>query len=347
VLHCALVLRDASNRRIIQTRRLTIDAGGSVDIEAEKVAEALQAALWQTLTLATLTDTAPSDTPLEIRMHDASLLLTRSPESWTEMAAQLQAARAANPSDPQLGLMWGMCLYARLLGASAADIAPEFRGELESQIEAEALASLPRIGDNPLLVLGAAKLLYFAGRGHEALAERLAEQAFAASTAFAASFAVLGQIRAGKGDIDAAVTLFEHGLEMSEPGSEFEVYLLVLKVSAHLADGDRAALAATRDRLFAAKPATRATIGLFLVAPEADGIPPELAPLFSQFDAERAQRTVTYLYYVSARLYRRQEHRENIMRGLITQMVRRFGTSVIAEEVRRAVPGLMEPAPGG
>jgi hypothetical protein len=118
-------------------------------------------------------------------------------------------------------------------------------------------------------------------------------------------------------------------------------------VSAHLADGDRAALAATRDRLFAAKPATRATIGLFLVAPEADGIPPELAPLFSQFDAERAQRTVTYLYYVSARLYRRQEHRENIMRGLITQMVRRFGTSVVAEEVRRAVPGLMEPAPDG
>lgn len=341
VLHCAVVLRDGPSRRILATHRLAIEGEPSAQGEAAALADRLQAMLWRQLTIRSIDIAAPSDTPLEIRMHDAALLLSRSDESWIEMGTQLAEARATQPDNPTTNLMWGLYLHSKLLlGAVSADLTVEARSGLESEIEALVFATLPDLDDNPILMLAAAKLLFFTGRGHEGLAEQLAEQAFAASTAFAASFAILGQIRMGAGAAEQAVELYDHGLEMAEPGSQFEVYLLVLRASALLAAGDRARLEATCARLYAVKPSTRLQIGLFVTLPEADALPPDVRAMFEQFDFERAERLVTYLYYLFARLYRRQEHRDNLMRGLIAHAVRRFGPSVVRDEIWRAVPGL-------
>jgi DNA-binding winged helix-turn-helix (wHTH) protein/tetratricopeptide (TPR) repeat protein len=340
-LHCAVVLRDAPNRQILATDRLVFDGEPSARDAADALAGRIQAALWQQLTRRSIGIAAPSDTPLELRMHDASLLLARSDESWIEMGAQLAVARAAQPDDPTVQLMWGLYLHSKLLlGATSADLTPDARNGVETEIESLVFAVLPHLDDNPILMLAAAKLLFFTGRGHEGLAEQLAEQAFAASTAFAASFAILGQIRMGAGAAEQAVELYDHGLEMAEPGSQFEVYLLVLRASALLAAGDRERLEATCARLYAVKPITRLQIGMFVALPEANALPPDMRAMFEQFDFQRAERLVTYLYYIFARLYRRQEHRDNLMRGLIAHAVRRFGPSVVRDEVWRAVPGL-------
>lgn len=343
ILHVATVLRDGPSRQILSAHRLAFNASEAARAEADLLAGRVQAAIWHRLTLGSLAVAAPTDRPLEIRMHDAALMLARSEESWIAMGEQLAEARANSPEDPTTCLMWGLYLHSRLLlGAASTHLTPEARVSLEDEIEALVFSVLPDIGDNPILMLAAAKLIFFTGRGHEALAEHLAEQAFAASTAFAAAFAILGQIRLGAGAAAQAVDLYDHGLELAEPGSQFEVYLLVLRAAALLAAGDRAALESTCERLYAVKPATRSQIGLFVTLPEPDGMSAEARGWFELLSFEQAESTVMYLYYVFARLYRRQEHRENFLRGIVAQMVRRFGPSVVAEEVWRAVPGLAQ-----
>lgn len=343
-LHVAAVLRDGPSRRILGTHRLELDGPEAARIEADGLAERLLAAIWQRLTRGTLAVAAPTDAPLELRMHDAALILSRSEESWIAMGEQLAAARAERPDDPTTILMWGLYLHSRLLlSAAGAHLTPEARLALQDEIEAMVFQALPEIGDNPILMLAAAKLLFFTGRGHEALAEQLAEQAFAASTAFAATFAILGQIRLGAGFAEQAVELYDHGLELAEPGTQFEVYLLVLRAAALLAANDREALELTSERLYRIAPSSRASVGLFSAPPD-EPLPPDLGMAFERFDFDKVRSSVRYLYFVFARLYRRQEYRENLMRGLISHAVRRFGPAVVDAEIWRSVPGLVPPA---
>ncbi|MBN8960681.1 MAG: hypothetical protein J0H71_06080 [Rhizobiales bacterium] len=193
--------------------------------------------------------------------------------------------------------------------------------------------------DNPIFLLGASKLLLFTGRGHLALAEQLAEQAFLSSTAFASAFAGLGQIRMCKGDIRSALGLYDRGIELSEPDSEFRVFLMVLKCAALMADGDRPGLDRAAAQLYTLKPVTRLQIGFFLAPP--GPLAPDLALILSQFDASRARRAILHLNYVFARLFVREDHRENIMRGVIDLLTTRLGADVVPHDVRRSVPRLV------
>ena len=345
-LHVAAVLRDGSSRQILATYRLSLDTPDAVRVESDLLAGRLQAAIWHQLTLGSLSQAAPTDRPLELRMHDAARMLARSDDSWIAMGEQLAEARANQPDDPATSLMWGLYLHSRLLlGAASAHLTPEARTGLENEIETIVFQVLPDIAENPILMLAAAKLLLFTGRGHEGLAEQLAEQAFAASTAFAAAFAILGQIRLAAGAAEQAVDLYDHGLELAEPGSQFEVYLLVLRSAAQLAGGDREGMEATCERLYRIQPGARLQMALVTARPDTT-LPAEALLIHTPFDFARAQSLVMYFYYVFARLYRRQEHRENLLRGVIAHMVRRFGPTVVEEEIWRAVPGLVPPEAG-
>jgi hypothetical protein len=82
-----------------------------------------------------------------------------------------------------------------VLASPFTGLSSDERDELESEIEATVLDCLPAIESNPLLMLAAAKLLYFVHRGHLDLAEDLAERAFARTADFAAALPVMGQLR--------------------------------------------------------------------------------------------------------------------------------------------------------
>ncbi len=336
-LHCAAVLRDAVTRYMVATCRLVLDAHGvpTRPPDIEEAATDLTAAMWRHAVGGQGIFVGPQDVPLELRMHDTASLLTRSQESWAEMGEQIARQRESCPRDPQTNLMWAMHLYARILQNPAAI---EMRGDYEAQIEAAVFEHLPALQDNPILMLGASKLLLFTGRGHLGLAERLAEHAFASSAAFAASFAGLGQIRMCRGNIASAVDLYDRGIDLAEPKSEFQVYLMVLKCAALLAAGDRSALDAACAVLYATKPMTRLQLGLFL-APSGP-LAPDLEALLAQFDASRAQRAILYLYYLHARLFEQEDHRCNMMRGLLGHLLPRFGNGIVQEEVWRSVPQL-------
>jgi len=332
-LHCAAVLRKTATGQILQTFRLTLDP---VEPDIAAVVATLKRSMWRQATTGQGVLVGPTDQPLELRMHDAASLFARPDESWAEMSEQLSEARRNHPGDPQTELMWAMHLYARIL-LNPVDLG--MRAAYEEDMERCVFDHLAAFQDNPIFLLGAAKLLLFTGRGHLALAEQLAEQAFASSTAFASAFSGLGQIKMCKGDIRSAIDLYDRGIELSEPNSEFRVYLMVLKCAALMAEGDRSGLDQAAAALYAQKPITRMQLGLFMAPP--GPLAPDLTLLLSQFDAARARHAILHLYYLIARLFVRAEHRENVMRGVIGHLTERFGADVVPDEVRRSVPRLV------
>lgn len=337
-LHCAAVLRKAMTGQILQTFRLTLDQAGlpAAEPDIDTVVAALKRAMWRQATTGQGILAGPTDQPLELRMHDAARLFARSDDSWAEMGEQLSVARRNHPDDPQTGLMWAMHLYARIL-QNPADL--DMRAVHEKDIEGCVFDHLTAFQDNPIFLLGASKLLLFTGRGHLALAEQLAEQAFLSSTAFASAFAGLGQVRMCKGDIRSAIDLYDRGIELSDPDSEFRIFLMVLKCAALMAEDDRTGLDQTAAALYALKPVTRLQIGLFVAPP--GPLAPDLTLVLGQFDSSRAQHAILHLYYVFARLFVQENHRENIMRGVIGHLMERFGADVVPDEVRRSVPRLV------
>lgn len=335
-LHCAAVLRDGASRHIVQNRRLLLGDAAVSQSQATETAAAFKTAIWQRLSLVPESLAGPTDEPLGVRMQSAATLLTRSPQSWLESEALLKRARADDPANPQTAVMWATHLYNRLLlsGVHGALTADE-RTAMESEIEALVFDNLAAVQHDPVMVLSAAKLLFFIDRGHMDFAEALAEQAFAASTAFAAAFPVLGQIRMFRGRITEALELFDRSIEMAEPHSEFHVFLMVVKCFALLAANERATLDATRTQLYTIRPIIRAQLGHYWAAPE-ENIVADL----QRFDAAQIRNGVVYLHYVHARRFRQPVHRENVMRGFIAHATQRFGPTIVPDDIWPSVPGL-------
>jgi DNA-binding winged helix-turn-helix (wHTH) protein len=337
ILHSAFVLRHALSRQVIGAFRARFDNGNATGA-VDKLAVEVKSAIWTHLAVPVSAVAAASDTPLEVRLYDAADMLSRTPEIWRENEAQLARARVEHPDDPTLAIMWGLNLYARLLSQALDSGEMMSAGEwsaVEDEMEALALASLPKVQDNPLLVLGVAKLLFFIDRGHSELAAQLADEAFANSTAFAAAFALQGQIRMCRGDIADAVGFYDKGIEMSEQGSAFHRYLLVLKCTALLAANQRPALDRVCAELYAIKPVTRQELGILMADPKARKLPPDIEEVLSMLAEERARKFVAYFYNVFARRFHSREHRRNVMRGLVTHMVRHFGRGIVPEAVSR------------
>lgn len=338
-LHCAAVLREVSTKQMLQVLRVTLPDGLQAPPDIWAIAASLKSTMWRRLTLAQGSAAIPQDEPLELRMHGAGLLLSRSDQSWLEGGAQLAGEREKSPDDPLTCLMWAMHLYSRIILSFPNTPCPVPRCDaVTAEIEALVLDHLPALQDNPIHLLGAAKLLVFTGRGHIGLAAQLAEQAFASSAAFAAAFSVLGQIRMYMGDTDAAVALYDKGLELSEPDSHFRIYLMLLKLAALLASGDRPALDTACAQLYAQKPLTRRQIGLYYASP--DQLPDDLKLHLDQFNLGQARRALSYGHYTSVRLFEREDHRENLLRGVVSHIVSRFGLEAVPDQVWQAAPRL-------
>lgn len=334
-LHGAFVLRSAKDGTVLKGFRSNLGHGGLAS-SVEALAAEIRDTIWAHLARPVEVVVAPTQTPLELRMHDAALMLSRTPESWAESAARLDSAQAEAPNDPSLAIMRGLALHAALLQRNEDRPEAKLWAETELEIERLVLGSLHQIQDNPLLMLGAAKLLLFIERGHGELAERLADEAFEKSTAFAAAFSTRAQMKMYKGDFAEALALYDKAIELSEPASEFRIYLMVLKCSLHLAANDRAGVDAVCAELYAIKPIVRMNIGLFVASPD-DPLAPDLEAVLGTTTKERARALIAYLYNVIARHFHAREHRNNVMRGLLAHLQPRFGADLVSEEIARGL----------
>lgn len=337
-LHAAFVMRRGPDGQVVRTVRSTF--AGDEESVVERIVGDCRAAIWSDRAR---TPEAPlvavTELPLEVRMHEAALMLAMPPERWRESEAQLARSRTERPNDADLEVMWGIHLYLQLLRPPHEGplMTHAERAEFETAIEAIALGSLVAVQDNPLLVLAIAKLLLFINRGHLALVDRLADEAFAKSTGFAAAFATQAQIRMYSGRIGEAVRLLDSGAELSEPASEFQVYLLILKCIALMAGGRRRALDRASDQLYALRPEYRLHIGLMLADPSIETLPADLDMVLGAIDEGSARNALDYLFYIAGRRFPEMRQRRNVMSGLTTHLSRRFGPGILQSSIARSI----------
>lgn len=342
-MHMALVLRDGRTNTPIAPFRLTLPLSPD-NAELETFAQSLVQSIWAHAALPDGQQPTPGDRPLHLRMHDAAVLLAADRESWRHNAHRLEEAHAANPDDPSLSVLLALNRYAQLMQGPLSAETPPLSDEewlaIEDDIERLALDALPKARGEPMLLLGIAKVLRFVDRGHLQLAGALTDEAFQASTAFAAAFAMKAQILACQGEIDRAIDLYDRAMEFSEPGSEFHVYLLVLKGTALLAADRRSDAAQLTAELYTVAPLTRLKLGLFFLSPKARTVPPALKPILAAVTIEAGRRLLTHLYRVSARQFERRHHQKNVLHGLAVHLRNIHGPDVIPASLAHLFPKL-------
>ncbi len=165
------------------------------------------------------------------------------------------------------------------------------------------LDCLPQIEPNPLLMLAAAKLLYFVDRGHLELAEDLADRAFACMAESPAALPVLGQLRQARGDFGAALAFFDRGIEMADSNPEFEMHMRVLKCIALLAADDREALEAAAAFSYESPfcPPDLSVMIAVLVTPPDRKLPQAIIDVLSAAGPDGARSAIAFTYMTSAR----------------------------------------------
>lgn len=333
-LHGALVLRQMPGGDVIGISRIAVSQPAEVPALVTGVVQQFRSLIWHRHALGMVDAPAAGASPLYVAMHDAGNLITAPARSWLEGVEQVRATLAANPDDPQARLMWGLSLYVQVIMGSDGQIRPAAEQiAIEDQIEAAALGALPGVAANPMLKLSVAKLLLFVARGHTAMAERLAEEAFEVSTAFAASFAILGQARLMRGRLAEGIDLLERGAEMAEPGSEFWLYILVVLCGGKLAAEDYAGLAAVLAQLHEASPITRVTVAPFCV-PVHEPLTGQSLAFLSGLGEEGARRSIEYVNMTSARQYENPAHQANVLRGLAHHLVQLYGPDVVPPHIK-------------
>ncbi|HEY1927331.1 MAG TPA: helix-turn-helix domain-containing protein [Caulobacteraceae bacterium] len=341
-LKCMAALREMPSKSIVKTFQFHLDAADPAVSarEAARVANGIVDVLRQALAHAAKGLGVPADESLEMRLHKASALLSASNLEWQTRGARLRRDRERNPRDPDLALQWCMYLFATLVAPGPfAGMGIEERERIESEIEATVLELLPTVEGSPLLMLTAAKQLYFIDRGHLDLAEDIAERAFVRIADYAAALPIMGQLQYARGRFDEAVRFFDRGIAMVEPGPAFHLHMKMLKCYACLAAGDHAALEATAVDLDAylgpfCTPDISLTIRWIIAPPDRD-LPATSAQALAGVGPEGARKAIEYFYFASARHLVSQGARANLMHRLITHATRAHGQEAIPAFISR------------
>jgi DNA-binding winged helix-turn-helix (wHTH) protein/tetratricopeptide (TPR) repeat protein len=333
-LNCAATLREMPSKRIVKAFGLPLDIADATSFasEAARVSNGVIDALRQALADASTGLGTPADAAPEVRLQNATSLLSVSNPKWLAKGEQLRAEREQHPSNADTALQWCLHLFARLVMTNPFNrISLEERDRTESEIEATVLECLPAIESNPVLNLAAAKLLYFINRGHLELAEDLAERAFAQTSDFAAALPILGQLRGTRGNFHDAIVFFDRGITMSDPPAGFVLHMRVLKCIALLAAGDRAALdaAAAVTDLSSDCPREIALMIRLMIAAADRKLPAALAQTLAAVGPSGAAGVIEYVYFTGARQFTSEHARANVMRGLIAHVTDLHGAQVI------------------
>jgi tetratricopeptide (TPR) repeat protein len=342
-LDCAATLREMPSRRIVKAFRLNLDMADvkSFAVEASRVSNGVIDAVSQALIEASTGLGIAADEPLDVRLQKAPRVLSTSNSGWLASGQQLGKAREQDPLNADIALQWCLHLFARLVHTSPfAAMSLEERYRIESEIDATVLECLPAIEANPLLMLAAAKLLYFINRGHLDLAEDIAERAFARGADLAAGLPIMGQLRYARGRFDEAAQFFDRGIKMFEPDTDLHLHMRVLKSISTLASGDRAALDTAVAEAAMQNPRCPRDIGLsigWMIASPDERLPTASEEALAAIGPAGASNAIEYLYFTSARHLVSERARANVMRGMITHVTRLHGEEAIPAFVVRSI----------
>jgi hypothetical protein len=229
--------------------------------------------------------------------------------------------------------MWASHLYAMLvIGPVTVGLSDERREQIEREIETTCLACLPDVQNSPVLLACIAKLLFFVDRRHLDLSESLVREILESpNLELSVIYPLLGQLRALRGEFTDALRYFDHALRTAEIGSQYHIYIAVLRLSMFLAWGQREQLEREAEALYRLSPETLYTVGIFLGGPD-DPLRPEHDAVLTARGPHGALEMLKYLYHTSARQFASRVHRERIYSGFASQVERKFGVQFVPPE---------------
>ncbi len=320
-------------------RRRVADTGTSLQdraVAADLLADQIASEIWRSLA----GQPAATET-LAVQLHSATRSLTGADVTWQESTRRLRQVLVAQPDDHIAKLMLATALHTKYIQeghvflASGADPRPADEQEMEDLVT----SALPAIQVDPSQAIMAAKLLYFLDRGYRRMAVELAETAYRASTAIAASLGIIGQMRSYVGQVEQGLACFDQALELTEPETQQWLYVLVMKAQVQRAAADREGLDHTLAQLYAARPALKAFLDHSHTCPDSPS--PEALMVVQSVTEAQARGILLHGCYVNARLFQHEDQRENAIRTSVVMLTRRFGKSIVPDEVAALVPRLM------
>lgn len=340
-LHIALTLRNAATQAVIHTLRGTGAVAQGLDALAARFSAELQTHMWKSKALQNTT-TVPDESPLEVRMHDASLLMFGDDYCTWEHSQRMvmNVMNGSNSITAEHHINQATILFTKTIqqGMKLAWLNAEQWDAIDQQIEHHVMTALPDLENQPILQLAAARLLLAIGHQHYPLAGELAQRAFMNSTAFAAAFSTLATYHLHIGELEKGIELLDRALEMAKFGSEFQVYLLVVKSSALIAMNDLQRLATCKEALYLAKPSCREELLIFLETP---GRPRlnfiEISLVKKALNAKQATQLLYSAYRGTASKFINPQHCTNLMRGPFNVLSQVFGTDIAPPQILKTL----------
>lgn len=338
-IHGRSILRSVRNAQIISIQKFLID-WPKATAEEEMIAMLSADIVERIIFHKSESGTQKNPIPLEVSMHEASRLLALGDSAWLESGAMIARKQAEQPDDPKLAIMWASHLYATLVFAPyLGQLDDEKRSQTEQEIEAICLHHLPRIQDYPILRICIAQLLFYIDRGHIELVENLMQEVFDQEVSFSSIYPLLGKLKGARGHFDEAIRYYDHALLTAEPGSQFHIYVMVLKLKTLLAADRRQQVDREAAALFELSPKTLDTVGIFLCQPD-EPIRPHHAAYLDSLGSAGALAMVKYLYHNAACHFMSPIHRERVYAGFAGQIEKRYGVRFVppVRKVQRPDP---------
>ncbi len=340
-LECVITAKDFRTARILTASRILVSRTGEpLHIDKNRTNDLGQEILGKIWKAGIIEGGMPA--PLPVTMNNAAGLAPGERGSWDLNDKRLTALRHNHPDDDALKIMYATHLHSKyVLGSLKLFMQKEDEFDAdEDEIERLVLEALPFAQSKPEFAVMAAKLLFFLDRGFRDLAVDIAEEAHRSNTAIASTLAIVGQLRGFMGQTEPALQCLNQAAILSEYGSEFHVYVLILKCQALMAAGDAEGLNTARKELYSARPAVMIVFEFLFT----DHRKPSLRARAAVMMLTRAKaRAILYKFdYVSTRLFQIKAHQENSIRTPLKLLMKRFGRDVVPDRLARALPELIE-----
>ncbi|MGB7756470.1 MAG: tetratricopeptide repeat protein [Salinisphaera sp.] len=340
-LDCVFRARPFDNPAPILAHRMRVAAEGdsiaAIEARAERLAAQVTDAIWAALQVGGPGPASSALGPLPVSLNAASEIMAVGCETWEDATRRLRQRLRENPEDHHARISLATTLHTQyVLAGTELLMTGDERADNDAEIDSLVKTAVPHLSPDGSDILTAAKLLYFANKDNRQQALSIVRDAIETTAALAAGFTVWAQLQMWEGELDRALRLYDQALELSDPGTSFHIYLLVLKSHAAMALDPRGA--AVVDELYTVKPPTRDELGLFLAPTARIDLSPQVDATMASMTRARAQASLRFMHYVTARHFRRPAHRRNVMRRSVALLVRRFGSSIVPADVRHDAP---------
>jgi len=325
-LECVFRGYQYSSDKTVFAKRVGVSK--TVELNIESIAEEISGTL-----RTALAKQAKGRVPLAVGMIEAGKTFTGIKGHWSEGEKSLRKQVEDNPADYHAKIMLATNIHTKYLQDSVQIFSSNHdpRKSDEDEIEALVTSSLPHLQNEPSFLLPAAKLLYFIDRGYNEMAVKMAERLHKESTSLAASLPVVGQMRVFAGHNAEGQVALDHALELCDPGSQYEVYLLILKCEALAAVCDREGLDQILEKVCTYVPQIEVLMHVLFTSAEYPSKTAQQALV--NMSPAQANGMMMLMHYVYGRLFKNPTHAANAYSTPVSLFSRQFGTEIIPEEI--------------